>query len=444
MTRLLTLAVVAAIAGGAFAFSYEEARALYVKNYTESSPSVQECGDYVFVIQEGLVDYDDPSGIKAAVLKGQLDAIEKYVGKSVGGTESPFPEALTGKLLPLNSFRIPACKSCKVDELRLVGKFRHVSAFEAAPLREARARAASGRPARLSNGEWGALIAERIKSYGSEEDRDSLWAELGAAPVLMSRLGGVRWMVERADGVTLCDAIVKWRGSETAKECYAVLKLNPAFSPAYRRLAALAEAEGDLVVALSRSFKASIAASAPEGVSALAGQVGKRFSSSAWGEYARLYAQAVQKSTLPSGESAAMWKYLVRTFGHLEASSVSAADAAKAAEMFKEGQLLFSEGRELEKLIGLFERSLELDPSVSERWRYYAAALRAAGRDLDAAVVYNQVLSMNPRDAVALADLGVLCGKLGFPELAKGCAWYVLATSSDETVRTKAESVLAK
>ena len=121
MTRLFAFAAAAMAAGNVQAFSYEEARSLYIQNYTESPPSVQECGDYVFVIQEGKVDYDDPSGIKAAVLEGQLDAIEKYVGKSEGGMDSPFPKTLTEKLLPLVSFRIPACKSCRVDELQLVG-----------------------------------------------------------------------------------------------------------------------------------------------------------------------------------------------------------------------------------------------------------------------------------------------------------------------------------
>ncbi len=183
MARLFTLVAVAVATLGVSAFSYEEARSLYVTNYTESPPSVQECGDYVFVIQEGRIDYDDPSGIKATVLRGQLDAIEKFVGKSAGGVDSPFSKSLTEKLLPLVSFKIPECKSCRVDELQLVGKFRHVSAFEAAPLREARMRAASGRPTHLSNGEWGELIAKKIKACDNEDAKDELWAELGAAPV---------------------------------------------------------------------------------------------------------------------------------------------------------------------------------------------------------------------------------------------------------------------
>ena len=98
----------------------------------------------------------------------------------------------------------------------------------------------------------------------------------------------------------------------------------------------------------------------------------------------------------------------------------------------------------MEKLTGLFRQSLETDPSSSDRWRYYAAALREAGRHVDAVVVYNQVLSMNPNDALAIADVGVLYAKLGYKELAKGCAWYVLATSSDSDIRKKAEQVLEK
>ena len=98
----------------------------------------------------------------------------------------------------------------------------------------------------------------------------------------------------------------------------------------------------------------------------------------------------------------------------------------------------------MERLTDLFRKSIEMDPSSSDRWRYYAAALREAGRHVDAVVVYNQVLSMNPKDELAIADVGVLYGKLGYNELAKGCAWYVLATSSDADARRKAEQVLAK
>ncbi len=444
MARLFTLAAAVIAAGAVQAFSSEEARALYVKNYTESPPSVQECGDYVFVIQEGVIDYDDPSGIKAAVLKGQLAAVEKFVGKSAGGMESPFPPALTERLLPLVSFKIPACKSCKVDELRLVGKFRHVSAFEAGPLRAARERAASGRPAQLSNAEWGGLIAEKVKSCDREGDKDALWAELGAAPVLVSRLGGVRWMVDHVDGVALCAAVAGWRSDATAKECNSILRLNPVFPQAHARLAALAEGEGDLVVALSRHLKGALSAPRQEAVSAVSARIAERSASRAWTEYAQLYARVLKESTLSPEGAAPMWKYLVHSLGHLEPSAVAQADAVTATRLFEEGRALFAGGRELERLTGLFRKSLELDPLPSVRWRYYAAALRAAGRHVDAVTVYNQVISMDPRDELAIADVGALYGKLGYPELAKGCAWYVLATSSDADVRGKAEQVLVK
>ena len=444
MTRLFAFAAAAMAAGNVQAFSYEEARSLYIQNYTESPPSVQECGDYVFVIQEGKVDYDDPSGIKAAVLEGQLDAIEKYVGKSEGGMDSPFPKTLTEKLLPLVSFRIPACKSCRVDELQLVGKFRHVSAFEAAPLRAARAQANSGRPARLSNGEWGELIAKKIRACDNEDAKDELWAELGAAPVLVSRLGGVRWMVDRVDGIALAESAARWRPEATAKECNAVLRLNPAFQQAHVRLAALAEGEGDFIAALSRQFKGSLSVPRQEAVYAAAARIAERSASPAWTEYANLYGRVLKESALAPEGSSPMWKYLVHSFGHLSPLTPAPPEAAKASALFNEGKTLFSKGRELEKLTGLFRESLETDPSSSDRWRYYAAALREAGRCVDAAVVYNQVLSMNPNDALAIADAGLLYGRLGYRALSEGCAWYVLATSSDSVVRGKAEQVLEK
>ncbi len=444
MTRLFALAAASAVACVVNAFSPEEARSLYVKNYTESPPSVQESGDYVFVIQEGMVDYDDPSGIKAAVLKGQLAAIEKYVGKSGGGMESPFPAPLTEKLRPLVSFKIPECKSCKVDELRLVGKFRHVSAFEAGPLRKAREEAASGRPVRLSNAEWGELIAKKLRMLPDDAAREALWAEVGAAMPLVSRLGGTRWMVERADGVALCAALSKWRGDETTKECNAVLNLNPAFAPARMRMAEIATKDGDLVSALSRRFKASLSSPDAAAVSRAAELVGKKSGSSAWREYASLYGLALGKSSLAPEGAQPMWRYLVGTFGHIEPPSALPPNAAKAAQLFKEGLGLFEKGQELDRLVGLFRQSLELDATRPLRWRYYAAALRAAGRDVDAAVVYSQTLSMQPGDWTALADFALLCRKMKFRELSAGCAWYILATSSDEAARAKAEKALAK
>ena len=155
-------------------------------------------------------------------------------------------------------------------------------------------------------------------------------------------------------------------------------------------------------------------------------------------------ARVLKESTLSPEGAAPMWKYLVHSLGHLEPSAVAQADAVTATRLFAEGRALFAGGRELERLTGLFRKSLELDPLPSVRWRYYAAALRAAGRHVDAVTVYNQVISMDPRDELAIADVGALYGKLGYPELAKGCAWYVLATSSDADVRGKAEQVLVK
>ena len=441
-SRLFPVFAAMSAACGAYAFSHEEARALYVANLVSSSPGVSEIGEYVFVVQEGAIDYDDPSGINAAVLKGQLDAVEKYVGKPAKGFVSPFSPALTEKLLPLVSFKMPECKSCKVDETRLVGKFRHVGAFEAEPLRKARAEASSGRPAKLSNAEWAGLVSQKLKSMDDEAGRESLWAEIGAAIPLVSRLGGARWIVARTDGVALYDAMSAWRGDETAKECNVALGLNPAFLPARRRLADIAFASDDFVTALSRRLKASMAVPDPEGVSAAATCAERRFASPAWREYSALYAHAVEKSTLAPAGAVPMWRYLVNSFGHLEPVSAPDPDAKRAVALFNEGKALFSKGCELERLTDLFRQSLETDPSNSARWRYFAAALRAAGRDVDAAVAYSQVLSMNHGDWTALADMAAVCKRLGFRELAVGCAWHVLAASSDEAARAKADQMI--
>ena len=430
---------------GAPAFTFEEAQAIYKANFRTSPPSVQESGDYVFVIQEGILDSGIiDGGMNRIVLKGQLSALEQYIGKATGKTISPFNQSMTDKLLQLVDFRIPDCKSCKVDEMRSIGKFRHVSAFDALPLRKAREEAQSGRPVSYTTDEWCEFIDLKLTALGLEREKEKLWAELGAVTPLLAKIGGVKWVIEHGDGVAIEQALSKWKGDESAKDCYAVLQLNPVFSPALLRLAELKEKDGIWVPVISRRLKAAIGKPDVEGLLRVSEKAAQKYSSTAWREYAELYAKAVDGAECMKAAELPIWRYVLNSFGRLDFPVAEKPMQQKATELFNESRKLFAQGRELDRILKLLQQSIELDARSSEKWRYYGAALRTAGKSLDAVVAYHQALTLNGKDELALTDVSLLYEKLECHELARGTAWYILVNSSDKSLRDKAKGILPK
>lgn len=430
---------------GAPAFTFEEAQALYKANFRKSPPSVQECGDYVFIIQEGILDSGIiDGGMNRLVLKGQMEALEKYIGKPTGKTISPFNPSITEKLLPLADFRIPECRSCKVDEMRSIGKFRHVSAFDAIPLRKARESAQSGQPVSYSIDEWCELIDLKLTAIGLAREKEKFWAELGAVTPLMAKIGGVRWVIENGDGVLIEQMLSKWRGDESAKECYAALQVNPVFSPALLRLAELKEQDGVWVPVISRRLKAAIGKPDAEGLLRVSEKAMQKYGSAAWREYADLYAKAISGSADMKSASLPLWRYVLNSFGRLDFPVVAKDKHQKAESLFDESKKLFAQGRELDRILKLLQQSIELDARSPEKWRYYGAALRTANKHLDAVVAYHQTLTLNNKDDLALTDVCLLYEKLGYKELAKGTAWYILVNSSDKALRDKVKGILPK
>ena len=445
MKASVFLCTLLSIVCGALAFTFEEAQALYKANFRKSPPSVQERGDYVFIIQEGILDSGIiDGGMNRLVLKGQMEALEKYIGKATGKTISPFGPSITDKLLQVVDFRMPECQSCKVDEVRSIGKFRHVSAFDAIPLRKAREAAQSGRPVSYTTDEWCELIDLKLAAAGLDREKDRFWAELGAVTPLMAKIGGVQWVIEHGDGVSIEQMHSKWKGDETAKDCYAALQVNPVFSAALLRLAELKELDGVWVPVISRRLKAAICKPDAEGLLRVSEKAMQKYGSAAWREYADLYAKVINGADSMKSETAPFWRYALNSFGRLDFPVVDNGKQQKAAALFNESKKLFAQGRELDRILKLLQQSIELDARSSEKWRYYGAALRTANKHLDAVVAYHQTLTLNNKDELALTDVCLLYERLGYHELAFGTAWYILVNSSDQTLRDKVKGVLPK
>ena len=193
-----------------------------------------------------------------------------------------------------------------------------MSAFDALPLRKAREEAQSGHPVSYSTDEWRELIDLKLTAIGVEREKEKFWAELGAVTPLMAKIGGVQWMIEHGDGVVIEQTLLKWRGDESAKECYAILQVNPVFSPALLRLAELKEKDGIWVPVISRRLKAAIGKPDVEGLLRISEKATKKYGSAAWREYAGLYAKVVNGAENMKVASTPLWRYALNSFGRLE------------------------------------------------------------------------------------------------------------------------------
>ena len=432
---VLSAAILAGFAS--HAFTRDEAVALYRASFKDTPPSVQEAGDYVFVILEGsLSDSPDGSLVKL-ILSGQLAALEGYIGRPTGAELTPFPEGISAGILPLASFRIPQCASCDVDETRYIGKYRHVSAFDAQAIRKAREDAVSGMPVKRSLTEWEGLLKSYMAGIRLFREREGAWLRLGACTALMAPAGGVPYESRSADLAAVESLICSWRDGASRKECDNALQIDPAFSKAQMRLSEIDEGEGDIPRAVSRALKASLLAPSNSRIEALAAKAGDN---GAFAEFATLYSQCLESASSFKSGGTVMWTYALNTFGFLEfPRGERAADAgfAEAKRLFHTG------GSSLDDVSARIRASLEAAPASAEKWRYYAACCRAGGLLHDALIAYHQALALNPGDETAASDLCLLYQKLGFTKLADGVAWHILAAGRDEAAKAKARSVIS-
>lgn len=426
----------------ALAHSFEEALEIYNSKFSKSPPSVYESGDYIYVVQEGFLSSSSDGSLNRITLKGQLDALEAYVGKPTGKQLTPFSPALTAELIPLLNFHIPTCWACKVAELRYHGKFRHVSAFEAGPIREARRKAHSDDPVSLTTQEWCELIARKLTAMGLEREQEVLWNEIGATFAVIPRLGGGIWNLENVDGIAAAKLRASWKENVTAKECFAALNVDPSFEPAQLRLSALKEGMEDVPRAMSRMLKGSFSVPHVTEIKRLAELADKKYGCKAWTEYSNLYADTLKKTRHFTGCQTDFWRYVLNSFGHVWFPTATHDACQKAQGIFKEAKSLYSQGRDLERIIALLKQSIEYDPNDFEKWRYLGAALRTAGDSFDAVLAYNEAMVLNPKDDLSQVDSCVLYKRMGYGALACGNAWFCMLKVEDDALKGKVLDIL--
>lgn len=116
--NLVAVIGVAFMAHTSVAVSLTEASKIYRGSFKDSPPSVQESGEYLFVIVEDDESRSVDGSLNELILSAQLDAIEKYIGGFRAKTVSPFNEDVTEQLLPLVAFKIPEARCFPVERKR--------------------------------------------------------------------------------------------------------------------------------------------------------------------------------------------------------------------------------------------------------------------------------------------------------------------------------------
>ena len=441
--RLLVLAVGATVLlpCASTAGSLTEASSVYRGSFRDSPPAVYESGAYLFVIVEDDEENSKDGSINELVLADQLELLEKYIGGANGNEMSPFGVKVTEQLMPLAEFKIPDVRRYPVERRRTGGKFRDVTAFDLAPIKAEKERVTSGKPIKRAFSDWRDLLCAKMETLLSSEERERFCSLLGATTMLTAGKGGVDCLGDRVDYAAVVTASAMWNAAKADEAmCTAILSVYPTFSPALKWLADRDVADGDLVRALVKAFKAN-AEKGDQGayIASRFDAIASKTGSLAWSELARLYVDTQEKSEVfKNGD--AVHKYAFRTFGRMTAR-LSPQDDGGA---FREAQTLFGQGKDLPKILQLLGRAVSANPADAVAWRYYGAALRVAGRYYDAVIAYNEALTLNPRDAVAAMDVCTVYQKLGLTNLANGNAWYEIASSQDGKHADKARRIVSE
>lgn len=442
---MLALAGICCLHGErAYAFSPEEAHRLYDERYKSAAPSVQVCGEYLFVISEGALTDQRRGDASVDILSAQLAALERYVGFGAFGYVSPFGKKMTERLGSRKiDFSIPQCRTVTVEESVGDKTFRGVSAYELAPIKAERERVLRKEPIRRSVEAWAAAIRDLTGRCQTVEARRRVMADIGCVvPLLFGNGKGCPGPEVRVDGRKV-EALLG-RGDtfeNSSKEtCLKALRTLPCYSLAHRRLAVLAFEDGDLLACLDECCQAALAGAADEElVSRAAEGLTERTGCGAWRDLAQLR-QMTLKAGMPAswGDSpvrAGAW----RTTGRLVA--VESRDE-EAQAWFGEARSMYRRGLDLPKVIVLLERAIDRNPGNSECWRYYGDALRTDRRCLEAAVAYQESLTLGNEDLGMILDLARVYVNLGLRHMSGSAGWWVLMQDECGNCRNKVVSFM--
>lgn len=429
---------------GANAFTSEEAHRLYEERYKKSPPSVQECGDYLFVIVEGTVAKNSRGDATKQILAAQMAALENYVGCGIFGFVSPFGDKLAGRLRPRGGFEIASCPVVAVEENVGENHFREVSAFAAGPIKAERNRLLQKKPSRRSVDAWVVDLAALLKKSPGEEMRVRIMSEAGfVIPLLFGRERALRCVDIAVEGAAVEKLFAEWNGkTPTQAECEAALGVLPTYSPAHCRLAELAQKKKDLVSAVDELIKSGIAGEVNDvALKSVTDELAASSGSDVWREFAELRRKCFDAG-LSDGEGLQRIGGCVRrSFGR--AMFDDNADA-EAMQLFQKAKEMFRLGKDLPGIIRLLERSLAKNPGAADSWRLYGDALRTARRWPSAVLAYHQAISLGIENGEAVCGVVRCYEAMGYKGLAGTAAWWGLLSSPEEALRGEFSKLLKR
>ena len=201
------------------AFTPEEARRVYGESSSAlNSASCMEVGDYMFMEIKWDDNKDaDAEDREALEMSALMDAIEKYVAPpAVACTNSPFSKALTTWMSQETGFNVPEVRSAVVKDEDADGRRCQVVAFDAAPLKAAKADAlkAARRVNERSQEDWLALLKAAYENFKTPAEKRKFNVMLGC-PIVDLILGTGKFTAEEAnedekEGVAEVARVVNW------------------------------------------------------------------------------------------------------------------------------------------------------------------------------------------------------------------------------------------
>ena len=165
----------------AAAFTPAEARRVYgLIATTASASTVLEADGFVFMeIKWSVGEGEEPDECELSAVQ---DALEAYIAvPQTPVVNSPFVPALTDWLLPEVTYQMPNVKSAVVKKNEIAGVHRDVYAFEAAPLKAARANAVRQQEKRQMKDKaaWCEALRKYARTLKTENDWRQFYVMLG-------------------------------------------------------------------------------------------------------------------------------------------------------------------------------------------------------------------------------------------------------------------------
>lgn len=165
----------------AASFTPAEARRVYGLVSTNTSAStVLEADGFLFLeVKWSVGEGEEPGECELSAVQ---DALEAYIDvPQTTVVDSPFIPALTDWLLPQMNYQVPNVKSTVVKNKEIAGVHYDVYAFEAAPLKAARANAIRQQEKRQVKGRayWCEELKKYAKTLKTENDRRQFFVMLG-------------------------------------------------------------------------------------------------------------------------------------------------------------------------------------------------------------------------------------------------------------------------